>query len=39
MHREIIQPIYENCTVQETITIVNNSPVKRTFHIDKIKID
>lgn len=39
LHREIVQPIYEDCPVQETITIVNRSTVPRAFKIEKVKED
>jgi hypothetical protein len=33
LHREIVQPLYENCPVQEWIKIANNSTVQRQFKI------
>jgi hypothetical protein len=39
LHRAIVQPIYENCPVQENITIVNRSSVRRAFRIEKVSED
>lgn len=39
LHREIVQPIYQNVPVYEAITIINHSTVKRGFRIDKVRED